>query len=200
MITISIIIVTCIVSFSAFNNQDLFDKLCLYPYEMHSKKEGYFRFISLGFVHADFGHLFLNMLTLWFFGRSLEESLFSSTEYLLLYLSALVLSSVHEYSKQKDNQQYKACGASGAVSAVLFALVLYNPWGVVYIKFIIPVYFVLFALFYLGYSWYMSKRNSDNIGHGVHLWGALYGMAFTLLLKPESLSYFLDSIQNPPFL
>lgn len=179
---------------------EVFDKLCMNPYLMHQKKGEYFRFISVGFVHANFGHLLFNMLTLWFFGRVVEQSVFSETQYLLLYVSALVLSTVHEYGNQKDNPEYKACGASGAVSAVLFTLVLFEPWGVVYLKFIIPVYFILFAVFYLVYSWYMSKKDGEHIAHGVHLWGALYGIAFTLILKPESLSIFKDMLMHPPFL
>lgn len=200
MITIGIIAITCIISFYSFNNADTFEKLCMYPYHMHRQKGEYFRFVSVGMVHADFGHLLFNMLTLWFFGSVLEESVFSEVQYLLFYLSAIVLSSVHDYSNQKDNPDYRSCGASGAVSAVLFSLVLYEPWGVIYIKFIIPVYFVLFAVFYVIYSWYMARNSSDRIAHGVHLWGALYGIAFTLLSHPESLSIFLYKILRPPFL
>ncbi|MCB0698425.1 MAG: rhomboid family intramembrane serine protease [Chitinophagaceae bacterium] len=200
MITIGIIVLTSIISMYAFNNQETFEKLCLNPYVMDKKKGEYFRFVSVGFVHANFGHLLFNMITLFFFGRILEQSVFSETQYLLFYFSALVLSSVHEYSKQKNNPEYRACGASGAVSAVLFSLVLYEPWGTIYLHLIIPIYFILFAIFYLIYSWYMSNRSGDNIAHGVHLWGALYGIAYTLLLKPESLSIFLDQLLRPPFL
>lgn len=200
MITIGIIIITAIVSFAAFNNEELFNKLCLYPYGMHRTGGQMFRFLSVGFVHGDIGHLLLNMLTLFFFGRELEGNVFSETQFLLFYVSALVVSCLQTYAKQKDNEHYKACGASGAVSAVLFSLVLFNPWGVVYIKFIIPVYFILFAVGYLIYSYYMSKRNSDNVAHDVHIAGALYGIAFTLIVKPEALSSFLYDIQHVPFL
>lgn len=200
MITIGIIVITVIISLMAFSNHELFEKLCLNPYLMHRKKGEFFRFISVGFVHADAGHLIFNMLTLFFFGRAIEDHIFSELQFLLFYFSALVLSSVHEYSKQKDNPEYKACGASGAVSSVLFAMVLFQPWGVIYLKFIIPIYFVLFAAGYLAYSYYMQNRAKDNIAHGVHLWGALYGIGYTLLLKPEALRTFLNEIQRPPFL
>ena len=163
-------------------------------------KDEYFRFVSVGFVHGDIGHLLFNMLTLYFFGRELEAHIFSETQFILFYISAIMLSCADEYVKQKNNPGYRACGASGGVSAVIFAMVLYEPWGVVYLKFIIPIYFILFAAGYLGYSYYMSKKNVDNIGHGIHLWGALYGIAFTLLCKPESLSIFMDTIRKPPFL
>lgn len=200
MITIGIIVITVIISLVGFNNQDLFEKFCLYPYEIHRDRKAYFRLVSCGFIHADAGHLIFNMLTLWFFGSVLEQSVFSELQFILFYFSALVCSALPEQQKQKDNPAYRACGASGAISAVLFSLVLFRPWGVVYIKFILPVYFILFALFYLGYSWYKSRRQDDNIGHGVHFWGALYGIAFTLLVKPESLNLFLASVGHPPFL
>lgn len=200
MITIGIIIFTCLFSFLAFSNEVLFNRLCLYPYLMKNRKNEYFRFISVGFVHADIGHLTFNMLTLYFFGNKLEH-IFGELQFVLFYFSALALSALPDYQKQLNNPQYKACGASGAVSSVLLSLVLFQPWGVVYIKFIIPVYFILFAAFYIIYSWHKSSREAtDNIAHGVHLWGALYGLAFTLLVKPESLSMFLDAVTKPPFL
>jgi membrane associated rhomboid family serine protease len=151
-------------------------------------------------VHANFGHLALNMITLYFFGTQLEAHVFSATQYVLFYLSAIVLSCATEYASQKNDSAYKACGASGGVAAVLFALVLYEPWGVVYIKFIIPVYFVLFAAGYLIYSYYMGRKKTDMIAHNVHLWGALYGIAFTLICKPESFSLFMETIKRPPFM
>lgn len=200
MITAGIIALTAIISLAALGNRDLFDKLCLRPYAMNQDKSGWFRFISCGFVHAGPGHLLFNMITLWFFGRVLENDIFKELQFTLFYFSALLCSALPEYQKQKDNPQYKACGASGAVSAILFALVLYQPWGMVYIKLFIPVYFVLFAAGYLVYSWYKSRRQEDNIAHGVHLWGALYGIAFTLLTHPSALRIFLDKVQHPPFL
>ena len=200
MLTISIIVVTVIISMLAFNNQEVFENLCLNPYKMHTEKKEYFRLISVAFVHADWRHLIFNMLTFYFFGKGLEQYIFTETQFILFYISATVLSCLNEYNKQKDNPEYKACGASGAVSAILFSLVLFEPWGVVYIKFIIPVYFILFAVGYLVYSYYMSTKSGDRIAHGIHLWGALYGIAFTLIVKPESLHTFLRLIGHPPFM
>lgn len=200
MITLALIAFTAIVSFAAFNNEALFQKLCLYPYAMEGRKNEWYRFISVGFVHADPGHLIFNMITLWFFGRSLEGTVFSEVQFLLFYLSALIVSALPDYQQQRNNPHYRACGASGAVSAVLFSLVLFEPWGVIYLKFIIPIYFILFAAGYLAFSWYKSKRQDDNIAHGVHFWGALYGIAYTLVLHPSSLRYFLEAVRHPPFL
>lgn len=200
MITIGIIFITSLISLFAFANNELFEKLCLKPYLMQVDKAQYYRMFTVAFVHANPGHLFFNMLTLYFFGSELEGKVFSELQYLFLYVSAIVLSIADEFTRQKDSPEYKACGASGAVVAVMFALVLFAPWGVVYLKFIIPVYFILFAIGYLVYSYYMKGKENDYIAHGVHLWGALYGIAFTLLVKPESLSIFLESIMHPPFL
>jgi membrane associated rhomboid family serine protease len=200
MLTISIVTLTCLISIPAFTRTDLFEKLCLYPYLMHRDKKQWFRMVSVGFVHADFMHLLFNMLTLYFFGSVLEQKIFGEVQFLLFYFSALVLSCADEYVKQKDNPAYRACGASGAVAAIMFSLVLFQPWGVVYLKFIIPVYFILFAIGYLIYSWYMDRRGGQLIGHGIHLWGALYGIAFTLLTKPISLSVFVYEVMHPPFL
>ncbi|MCD6012464.1 MAG: rane protein [Flavipsychrobacter sp.] len=200
MLTISIIIITVIVSLAAFSNHSIFEKLCLHPYVMNGNRQEIFRFISVAFIHADIWHLAFNMLTLYFFGTAIEGHVFSETQYILFYVSAIILSGAPEYMEQRNNPEYKACGASGAVSAVLFSLVLFQPWGIIYLKFIIPIYFILFAVGYLAYSYYMSKRRTDNIGHNVHLWGALYGIAFTLLCKPESFSIFMETIKHPPFL
>src|SRR4051812_42702589 len=98
---------------------------------MDTRKGEYFRFVSVGFVHADPGHLLFNMLTLYFFGREIESHIFSETQFIMFYISAIAMSCASEYADQKNNPNYKACGASGGVSAVLFALVLFQPWGVV---------------------------------------------------------------------
>lgn len=197
-ITLIIIALTCLISIVAFQNESVVNKLSFSPYIIHRDKGQWFRFISIGFVHGDLGHLFFNMLTLFFFGRSIEI-LFSPAEYLLFYLSALVMSAAPVFQKQKNNPDYVAVGASGAVSAVVFALVLYAPWEKVYLKFLIPIPFILYAVGYLFYSGYMSKRQSDNIAHDAHLWGALYGLAFTLITHPEVLGRFISEIQHPRF-
>ncbi|GAA4463755.1 rhomboid family intramembrane serine protease [Nemorincola caseinilytica] len=200
MLTISIIVLTCIISFTAFNRPEVFDKLCFNPYIMHRDRQELFRFVSVGFVHADLGHLIFNMLTLYFFGKALEGRIFSEVQFLLFYVSALVLSGIDEYVKQKNNPQYRACGASGAVAAIMFSVVLFAPWELIYLKFIIPIPFIVFAVGYLIYSYYMDRRGGGLIGHGIHLWGALYGLAFTLLAEPRSLSIFLERIAKPHFL
>lgn len=197
--TYFIIGLTALVSLIALGNQDTFDKLSLIPYRIKRNKSEWFRILSHGFIHGGIGHLAFNMLTLYFFGPILENRIMSPMEFLLFYLSAIVFASLVTYQNNKDNESYAACGASGAVSAVLFVLVFYEPWSKLYLYFAIPVYFILFALGYLGYSLYMSKKENNRIAHDVHFYGALYGIAYTLLMHPESLRIFINKISRLPF-
>jgi membrane associated rhomboid family serine protease len=197
-ITWLIIGFTCLLSFAAFKNSEVYGKLVFSPYLINRQRSEWFRFLSVGFVHADAGHLLGNMLTLFFFGRGIEQ-VFSSTQYIVFYITALALSSAPSFSKHKDNPEYSAVGASGAVSAIVFATVLYAPWEIIYLKFLIPLPFIVYGVGYLAYSAYMSKKGTDNIGHDAHLWGALYGVAFTLITHPDSLGRFLSEIVHPHF-
>jgi membrane associated rhomboid family serine protease len=199
-ITFSIIAFTVVVSFLAFNNQETKYKLLFYPSGMTSSSE-YYRFISHGFVHADYIHLFFNMYTLYSFGRVVESSLFNKTEYLVFYLTALVASSIFDFFKQKDNTSYAALGASGAVSAVVFSTIIFGPWDIGVLLFgIVPLPNIVFAGAYLFYCYYMNKKGTDNIGHSAHMWGSIYGFAFTALLRPELLKSFLVKLMHPSFL
>lgn len=201
-VTYLLIGITAITSFSAFSRSDMVEKMILNPYTIHRKKE-WWRLLSHGLLHGDIGHLLFNMITLFFFGRQVESifyELFGNTwMYPLFYISALAFSSIPAYAKYKNNPSYNALGASGAVSAVLFAAILFNPWQTLLIKFIIPVPAILFAVGYLIYSSYMSKKGNDNIGHDAHLYGALYGIVFPIVLKPFLISLFLNALKNPTF-
>jgi membrane associated rhomboid family serine protease len=166
MITYSLIGLTCLISFLAFQNERLFSALALHPSRIYSDRSKAYQMLSYGFVHADYQHLIFNMLSLFFFAPAIENTVFSSGEFVFLYVSALVVSAIPGYLKNKQNARYSAVGASGAVSAVLFSCVLFMPWSLIYIKFIFPLYFILFALGYVIYSYVMGKRQSDNIGHG----------------------------------
>lgn len=174
-------------------------RLSYIPFRINKFQEWY-RFISHAFVHNDFGHLLFNMLTLFFFGREVEHVFSSTTEFVLFYLSAILIAVLPSYGKHKLNEHYVAVGASGAVAAVMFVLVLYAPWQIIYLKFFIPLYYILFAVGYLVYCTYQSKHAKDQIAHDVHLWGSLYGLAYTLLFHPESFSIFIEKMKHPPFL
>jgi membrane associated rhomboid family serine protease len=193
MITYIIIAVTCLVSYQAFNNQELFEKLSFKPYKVVHNKE-YYRLITNGFVHADWTHLFFNMLTLYFFGRT-QEQIFTAINgemsFILFYLLSIPASSLISLYQHKDDPRYSAIGASGAVNAILFSFILINPFSTIYI-FVIPIKAIIFAVLFLIYSSYMAKKNMDNIGHEAHISGAIFGVLFTILTIPNVINHFIS--------
>lgn len=199
MITVIIIAITCIVSILCFNGTLNGNKLIFNAYQVWHRKEWY-RMLTSGMIHSGWGHLFFNMLTLYFFGRVVEQyfsaafgGVLGTVLYVVLYVSALAISSLGDLVKYRDNWNYNALGASGAVSAVLFASILFAPKMGIYIYLIpIPVPGYIFAPLYLLYCWYMAKRNMDNIGHTAHFWGAVYGLLFPIICKPDVLSFCLS--------
>ncbi len=200
-ITFGIIGVTVLVSILAFNNHDLRSKCMFYPYGMN-KPDQYYRFLSHGLIHADFIHLFFNMFTLYSFGRINEVLIFSKPEYIIFYVTALIASSLFDFMRNRNNPNYAALGASGAVSAVLFATIILSPWtsGVsLFGLSFLTIPNIVFAILYLAYCAYMDKRGRDNIGHSAHLWGGLYGFVFTALAKPELFKEFLEKLTHPSF-
>jgi membrane associated rhomboid family serine protease len=199
LITYFIIGLTAIVSFLCFSNADTFEKLVLFPYGMERTKSQYFKLLTHGFIHGDTGHLVFNMLTLFFFGTNVENRIMGSSEFLIFYILSIIVPAAIVFQKNKNNPSYRACGASGGVSAVLFSCILYEPWSKLQIYFIIPVYFIIFAVGYIAYSYYMSKKAKDNVAHDVHLYGAFFGLAYILIMYPEALRVFLDKLVNPPF-
>lgn len=186
-ITVIIVIITVIVTFSAFNNQKVMNDLIFYPPAV-SKQGQWYRFITCGLIHADFGHVFFNMFSLFLFGKFVEvefERFFGDAGkwyYLILYVTALVTSLLPTYFKNIDNYYYRSLGASGAVSAVIFAGLLIAPYVEVYLFFIpLPIPGFVFAPLYLLVSAWLEKKGGSNINHSAHIWGALYGLAFTIV-------------------
>ena len=197
--TIIVIILTALVSFGAFNNRQLYNDLILYPPAINRGQ--YYRFLTSGFIHADLQHLLFNMLTLYFFGRVMEDFLnneLGKWAFLTLYLGAIVISDIPSYLKNKNNPGYASLGASGGVSAVLFAYIILAPWTTIYV-FILPVPAIIFGVLYMGYSIYMSRKGTDNVNHDAHLWGAVFGIVFILINMPEQLAGFIERILNPRF-
>lgn len=203
-ITLGIVIITVIVSLTSFYNPKGIDDLSMWPLMINTKKQ-YYRFITSGFVHGDFMHLLFNMVTLLSFGEALEglslggQPLFSRPVFISFYLAALVLSDIPSYIRHRRSYTYRSIGASGAVSALLFATILFNPWGEIQLFFIIPVPSILYAVLYMVYCVYSSRRRADNINHDAHLWGGLFGWAFTLILYPWLFQYFLQQLVHPHF-
>ncbi len=196
-ITVIIILITVIVSLLAFNNTELFRKMVFNAYDIRHYKNSY-RFLSYALIHADWIHLLINMMVLFSFGRIVEEyyGMYFGDKgifyYILLYIGGIALSTLPSYGKHKDDKSYTAVGASGAVSAVVFASILFDPLSKIYI-FLLPIGIpaILFGVLYLVYSAYMGKKNVDNIGHDAHFWGAVFGFCFTIALKPALFMHLL---------
>jgi membrane associated rhomboid family serine protease len=199
MITLIIIGFTAVISYLAFQNPHLTEKLQFNAAKVVHQKE-YYRLISHAFVHAGWTHLFVNMFVLYFFGRSVESYLKfyfgnkSVAYFLLLYFGGIISSNLYALIRQKNNYYYNAVGASGAVSAALFTFIFFNPWEKLYFFGLVPIPGIVFAVGYLIYSWYMSKRESDNIAHDAHFLGAVFGFLFPVLLKPDLLRQFIDQL------
>lgn len=197
--TLIIIIITALISFSAFNNSRIYNDLIMYPPAINRGQ--YYRLLTSGFIHADFMHLIFNMLTLWFFGKVLEERYFmyfGKFTFLIFYLAAITLSDLPSYIKHKNNSSYASLGASGGVSAILFAYIILAPWSTIYL-FFLPVPAIVFGVVYLVYSQYMARKGGDNINHDAHFWGAVIGVAGVLLLDNEAIPRFIQLIQQPEF-
>lgn len=198
--TLIIIAITAVVSLMALNNQALFSSLLFEPFVIHEKKD-WFRFISHGFVHGSIMHLVVNMYVLWMFGEAVEASYAEVTggdgriPYLILYVAGTVLSALPGYFKHKHDPNYRAVGASGATSAVVFSFILLHPDTKLMLIFLpIPMASWIFGGLYLAYEWYMSKRGNDGIAHDAHYFGALFGIAFTALIGPQVVPHFIETV------
>lgn len=199
-VTLIIVALTCAVSLVAMNNPKMIDALILWPPAV-VRDNDYYRLISYGLIHADFQHLLFNMITLYFFGRVMESfynEAMGDFGFAFFYVLGLVASILPTYLKQRNNSQYRSLGASGAVSAVLFAFILFQPWALIYV-FFLPVPAIIYAVLYVAYTIYSERRGGDNINHSAHLWGAAYGIIFTLVMEPRVFGVFLDALFHPGF-
>jgi membrane associated rhomboid family serine protease len=206
-ITLIIILITVAVSLIAFNKQNVMDDLIFYPPAVTEKNQ-YYRFITCGLIHADFGHLAFNMISFYLFSNALVEpafiqlfGIYGRTMLLLLYVLALIVCLLPTYWKNKNNENYKSLGASGAVSAVVFTGIMISPLsqlGFFIIPPIIPGF--IFGPLYLILSAYMDKRGGDNINHSAHIWGALFGVIFIIVTSKlfanyDVLNHFIEDVQ-----
>lgn len=195
MITYVLIAVTVVVSYICFNNKALFEKLAFVPYLVVKKKQWY-RLITHGFVHADSVHLLVNMFTFWSFGVYIERIFdymgFGAVNFLILYFGGMVVSCLYDLIKRHDNPSYASIGASGAVSAVLFSSIFFDPWAKILLFAVIPVPGIIFGFIYLAYCQYMARRSKDNINHNAHFYGAMFGFIYPILLNPSLIRAFLS--------
>lgn len=202
-ITLIILLLTCVISFTAFSNEKITNDMIFYPTAVTNHNQWY-RFITCGFIHADFMHLAFNMYTFYLFGDMVERAFtaiygeMGKALYIVMYISSLVVCLLPTYFKHRNDYYYRSLGASGAVSAVIFIGIFLNPtmgMGIFPIPFHIPAF--IFGPLYLGISAYLAKKGHGNINHSAHIWGAVYGVIF-LVITSQFLSPFrpLESFVN----
>lgn len=190
-ITFVLIVINAVVSLIAlYGAPQLVERGYLKPYRVVRQHTWYELFTS-GFLHANFGHLFVNMFTLYFFGQIMEQIL-GPVYFLGLYLSALIVSGLPSLIKFRNDPNYATLGASGAVGGVLFAYIFLFPLESIYIFFIpIPIPAFIFGGLYLVYSMYESKQARGKINHEAHMAGAIWGIIYLVAFVPNTIDHFL---------
>jgi membrane associated rhomboid family serine protease len=189
-----IFILTIITSLYAFSNQQVYGKFMLHPYSVHRGERVYSIFTS-GLIHKDYSHLFFNMFSFYMFAFTLESTI-GHVQFAILYLASLALSDLSTILKHKDHFWYNSLGASGAISAVVFSYILFYPMsqvGIIFIPFV-RIYAFVFGILYLVYSAYASKQSS-NINHDAHFFGALAGIIITIIFFPHVPFEFIREIK-----
>lgn len=198
--TTLIIIITVVISLVAWQNKNFLGRLVFDPIAITRHKQ-FDRFLTSGFVHGDGMHLLFNMITLYFFGRVMERFYIQelgSLGFVGFYTLAIIASSIPDYLRHKNNPRFASLGASGGVSAVLFAFILLAPWETIYL-FFIPIPAIIFAIAYVGYSVWADKRGTGRINHLAHLAGAGFGVIATIAIEPAIIVHFLSALLNPRF-
>jgi membrane associated rhomboid family serine protease len=185
----------------SFSQRDTLNQLQFNAYKIIHRHQ-YYRILTHAFVHANWEHLIVNMIVLYSFGANVEHYFqinfgsIGTYYYLMLFFGSIIFSTLLSLYKQKDNPYYNAVGASGAVSAILFTAIFFDPWNPIYFFGILPFPGIIFGGLYLYYSYYMSTKKSDNIGHDAHFLGAIFGFIFPVLLRPELFMDFINVLFN----
>ncbi|WP_262895396.1 rhomboid family intramembrane serine protease [Penaeicola halotolerans] len=199
-LTIVLIAITVLISYFGFKNETFRSKAVMNGYKVVHDRS-YWRMILSGFVHKDEMHLFFNMFTLYFFGGVLENSFvywFGFAGYFwftLFYLTALIVSDLPTLLKHRHDPYYNSLGASGGVSAMVFASIIIMPFSDICIFGLICLPGILLGVMFLAYSYYKSKNGNDMINHDAHIFGALYGVLFMFIIKPDSLFSFIEELK-----
>ncbi|WP_080238268.1 rhomboid family intramembrane serine protease [Spirosoma rigui] len=198
-VTLILIVVTAGISLLAWNNPSLMDRWIMNPYQV-ARRGQYYRLLTSGFLHADWGHLFFNMLSLYFFGGVIEQvftALFGTLGPLYLvgfYLIAILISDIPTFLKHRNDPGYNSLGASGGVSAIVFAAILFSPLSQICLYFALCVPGFIFGALYLAYSYYESRRGMGSVNHDAHFYGALFGIVFMIVLYPAVLPNFIQQV------
>lgn len=197
--------ITALISYKSFEDSSLKNKLLFNAYAIFHKKQ-YYRALSHALIHADWNHLIFNMLTLYFFADTAiaffgiyighGNFMIGNFIFLILYITGAVAASIPAMIKHKDNTWYNSLGASGAVSAVLFATIFFDPWvGIMFILIPVPIPGFIFGFIYIAASSYLDKKGGDNVAHDAHIAGAVYGFLFPIFINPSLFTdVFLESL------
>jgi len=184
---------TIITTLITFSNEDLYGKMMLHPYSV-SKGKYLYTLITSGLIHKDWMHLFFNMFSFYYFAFPLE-GIIGHWQFGVLYFVSMILSDIPSVYKHKNDFWYHSLGASGAISAVLFSFILFNPMTkLMIIPIPIPIPVIIFGPLYLVYCTYASKYSQDAINHDAHLFGALSGLLITIIMYPSVVHYFIGQI------
>lgn len=198
---------TVAISAYAWSNRDLMEAWTMEPYVI-ARNGQWYRFLTSGFLHADWSHLLFNMFAFYSFSPIVLNTLAQGYGagaglglFLLLYLGGIVVSDLPTYFRHRDERAYRSLGASGGVASVLFASILLFPvntngGGIIIFPLPVPIQPFLFGILYLLYSWYMGRRRGDNINHDAHFYGALYGVLLTAALVPGVVPRFVQQVVN----
>lgn len=201
--TLIIVVITAALSIFAFSNSEAMSKLIFNPYYTIKNKQWH-RLVTHGFIHADYTHLIVNMFVFYSFGTAVEgifdqlqlQGIISSSKimFLVLYFGGIIIACLPSLRKHRNDIYYNSLGASGAVSAVVFTSIFFQPLSKIYLFLAIPIPSILFGVAYLAYEHYMSKKGGGKINHDAHFAGAVFGFIFPILLEPKLIFHFLTSI------
>ncbi|MDG1842152.1 MAG: rhomboid family intramembrane serine protease [Crocinitomicaceae bacterium] len=195
-----IIAITVLVSINGFQNKTLIDKCLFSPYLIKTSGD-YKRMLLHVFIHADYAHLAFNMFSLFFLGEILFDSLmlynadYGVMHFYIIYFVGGLFATIGPYYKNQNNASYASLGASGCVSAVVFAFILWHPsleLMLLFFPFPIPAY--VFGPIYLALEFFALRRGKGNIAHDAHIGGAFFGIIYILLINPQKGINFLELI------
>lgn len=202
--TLLLIVVTVAISLYAYENRNLLERLSHKPYAVAHSRSEYHRLLSHAFVHADLIHLLFNMMVLYYFGEFLEAHFAQDYGqkglyyFVLLYFGGALFSCIPSQVRQRNNPHYSSIGASGATSALVFAMIGLYPtessMGFLFIPVRMPS--IVFGVIYLALEYFLSKRGGTNIAHDAHIFGALYGFAFVMLIDKDNFQHFIYQLQH----
>jgi membrane associated rhomboid family serine protease len=200
----AIFAITIAASLYVLGKPELHRNLMLHPYSL-TRGQRWYTLITSGFIHADLGHLILNMFTFYFFAFFLEimmlkemhGNMMAHVVFGIIYLGSMMLADISSIYKHRNNPGYFSLGASGAIAAILFSSILFNPRGeisLLYLPFGVPA--PVFAVLYLAFTYYSSRKQYDNINHEAHLWGAVAGLVLTIIFFPGILPEFVEGVKG----